>query len=125
MDTIEKVNQMIENDPCWITDKKPDNVGYYLVTATSEEKHDGQKFVTISWYGHDGWYKGYNVFAWMHLPPVYIAPEGTKEKRCKNCFHFTNGSCMVCSHDSEGKKTMVSSTDPLFGCKHWKERENE
>lgn len=121
MDTIEKVNQMIENDPRWITGKRPNEPGKYLTTTLwCGEYNVSTHHFNEKWDNFGG-----DVIAWMPMPPAYIQPKKPAEKKCENCFRFTNGSCMVCSNDSEGKKTMVSSTDPLFGCKHWKERENE
>lgn len=118
--TYGQEEKKMDNDPRWITGMDPNKPGKYLTTALWK----GDYIVTADHFDEDGWFLGGEVLAWMPLPPAYIPPKAEEpaEKKCENCFHFTSGACMVSSHDSNGTKTMVSSTDPTFSCKHWDEK---
>ena len=64
----------------WITNRKPDKDGYYIVTLDADVCNNNESFVTIGEFKHGKWIDdikyGYKcVLAWMPFPEVYKKEE--------------------------------------------------
>lgn len=119
--TYGQEGKKMDNDPRWITDKTPNESGWYIATV----KYEGSKpdVVMLEFRKNGDWslHLG-DVLAWMPMPPVYIPPkaEEPEEKKCMNCNNF--GPCFQIEK-KDGNRTFVSSNDPDFSCGFWKPKE--